>query len=697
MAHLLRDGSIFPRLAPLCVAASTWALAASAGASPPRGYQERACGFDLDDDGEVGEPEDDCRICDGATADPDGDGVDEDLIYVDCDGGSDSASCGDAASPCATVTHALESRMNGPADGAEDIVCFTGTCAPERVRPAFGGLTDTRIVPQSGFEARDFELATDPAMLVGWDRDADGEYPPYDDDDVSVLDGTGLDWAIWMRNSTSSHFEFAHFSAEEYGRTGTGGGFYVNGTSHNYLHDLSLNNIAREMPTPSGRIVLDFFTSQNNHYFWLKNVECQHCGGRIALGSSGDGPAEGGPFRFQGITFVMHPCSYGSSAACDAQPYAKVAKMWGYTRGVEFLDSYFDGDPTNRVLGNHPSHWPGGVTAANCAQDFVVRNNTFHDASGLTVQGYAAGFCVGAGVTRPTSDIVFEHNLVEFEELDRAIAAVNLQPVGQIADANVGNVTVRDNIFRSTAQGGMRSCMAYSAGNTVDQPDGQIVFEGNRCEGAAGEAIRLIASAGATLHQDFVVSDNVFVGADSFVNTGYGPSGFTSDDNIFGGAGNFRWDNGPASDLPGFQAASGTNAASEHCPDESCVPVTTCGDGTCDPDEDCEVCPEDCGGPIEPNDDGGTDDDGGDTGADDDTGIDGDGDEAGTAAGDAGTTGGFDGATGGGADAGNGADPGLDGSSDGCGCRSGRRDRPWTVLALVGALGLLRRRRFAPR
>ncbi|MEO1366524.1 MAG: hypothetical protein AAFX50_05070, partial [Acidobacteriota bacterium] len=45
------------------------------------GYQPRACGFDLDDDGVIGEPED-CRVCDGATSDPDGDGVDEDLVYV---------------------------------------------------------------------------------------------------------------------------------------------------------------------------------------------------------------------------------------------------------------------------------------------------------------------------------------------------------------------------------------------------------------------------------------------------------------------------------------------------------------------------------------------------------------------------------------------------------------------------------------
>ncbi len=60
------------------------------------GYQPRACGFDLDDDGIAGEPED-CRVCDGTTADPDGDGVAEDLIYVDAVAGKDQRGCGGAA------------------------------------------------------------------------------------------------------------------------------------------------------------------------------------------------------------------------------------------------------------------------------------------------------------------------------------------------------------------------------------------------------------------------------------------------------------------------------------------------------------------------------------------------------------------------------------------------------------------------
>ncbi len=55
----------------------------------------------------------------------------EDLIYVDCDGGSNFNYCGPPGfRPCATIEYAWDTVADGPDDGAEDIVCFTGTCRP---------------------------------------------------------------------------------------------------------------------------------------------------------------------------------------------------------------------------------------------------------------------------------------------------------------------------------------------------------------------------------------------------------------------------------------------------------------------------------------------------------------------------------------------------------------------------------------
>ena len=42
---------------------------------------------------------------------------------------------------------------------------------------------------RSGSEARDFQYPNNPAMLIGWDKDNDGSYPPHDPDDTSVLFG----------------------------------------------------------------------------------------------------------------------------------------------------------------------------------------------------------------------------------------------------------------------------------------------------------------------------------------------------------------------------------------------------------------------------------------------------------------------------------------------------------------------------
>jgi len=679
---------------PLLTIVFALAPLAHAAAGPPRGYAERACGFDLDDDGTVGEAMDDCRVCDGITTDPDGDGVDEDLIYVDCGTGSDDASCGAPDNPCATITHALETRMDGPGDGAEDIVCFSGTCSPDAVRPQFGGLANTRVVEASGSEARDFGLAADPAMLVGWDRDGDGEYPPFDVDDEAVLDGTGLARAISVRNSSASHFEFAHFEAREYGRVGNAGGFYAQGPSHNYVHDIELENINREMPTPSGRIVFDFFSSQNNHYFWAKNIDCRDCGGYFVRGAGGNGPAEAGPFRFQGISLTMHPCSYGTSAACDAQPYGVVAKLWGYMRGVEFLDSVFDGDPTNRALGNHPSHWPSGVGAVNCAQDFVVRNNTFRDVDGLFVQGYAAGFCDGPEV-RPTSEVWFENNYVVFETLGKPIAATTLQPVGKVAGANVGEVTITNNIFRSTPAGGMRNCLNYAAGNEVDQPSELLTFEDNRCEGSQGEGVRLISPANANPHHNYAIHGNVFSdGAGHFISAAYGPSSYDADSNIYGGAPVFRWQGANNLDFAAFRAASGSDANSVYCDDESCVPVVACGDGTCDPDEDCISCPEDCGEIDDPG--AGDDDDDDDDGADDDGADESGGGTATEGDGGASTdwgpaTDGGPAGTGDGEDTGDASGSSLDDEA-GCTCRANGNDSQVVFgLALLGLVAVRRR------
>ena len=90
-----------------------------------KGYQARPCSFDMNRNGILDE-EADRLVGDGRTADPDGDGVDEDLFYVDSEQGNDETGNGSSDRPFRTIQKALDTA-DGPEDGAEDVICVSGT------------------------------------------------------------------------------------------------------------------------------------------------------------------------------------------------------------------------------------------------------------------------------------------------------------------------------------------------------------------------------------------------------------------------------------------------------------------------------------------------------------------------------------------------------------------------------------------
>ena len=67
-----------------------------------KGYISRPCGFDMNRNGVLGEPGD-RLVGDGRTRDPDGDGVEEDILYVDARAGSDEAGDGSPTMPYKTI------------------------------------------------------------------------------------------------------------------------------------------------------------------------------------------------------------------------------------------------------------------------------------------------------------------------------------------------------------------------------------------------------------------------------------------------------------------------------------------------------------------------------------------------------------------------------------------------------------------
>jgi len=282
---MTRFGSILGLVITILFLTSSW-CPAPVEASPARGYQARACGLDMNRNGILGEAAD-CKVCDGMTLDPDGDGDLEDMFYIDCGSGVDSATCGSPTNPCRTIAYAWNERADGAGAGAgaEDILCFRGICTDEEnTAPGVSGDPGVYLKPREGSEVRDWQLPRNPTMLVGWDHDADGRYPPFDSDDTAVLDGgvKSLKRAFHFNlNGVQSYIEVAHFTARDYGRFGASStdlGFMRVGntgpqSTHVYLHDLQLERINRGRPSGSTIAVFNFFRGGTIPRWWaISNV-----------------------------------------------------------------------------------------------------------------------------------------------------------------------------------------------------------------------------------------------------------------------------------------------------------------------------------------------------------------------------------------------------------------------------------------
>jgi hypothetical protein len=514
-----------------------------------RGYRSRPCGFDMDRDGVFGEVED-CRVCDGRTRDPDRDGVDEDLIYVDCQAGADQPACGSPAAPCRTVAFAW-GRGDGPAHGAEDIVCFRGTCSPFELQPPHGGVAGTYRLPRSGHQARDFELPRHPAMLVGWDSDGDGAYPPHDADDVAVLDGGGTMAVDGGRQGATfafrlgagqSYLEMAHFTVRDYGRYAATeqSGFVVFGVRGDrkadamFFHDLRLEGINRDQPAQSHRIVFNYFTSGTRfHYLAFWNLDVADAGGFMVRGSGPDRPGtaeEGGndgPLRWQHLSVTAHGCDDGEPSCRERGGAAFIGwKLWGYIDGIEVLDSVFDANVAHwqpKVEGN------GGallVNATQCSRDWTIRGNLIRDFKvGLIAQGGNGDFCgydrvftPPRKVPRPTGGVVFSDNvfLNTFAPWRLGDVAVHLRG-GDDAQRSLGDVEISRNVLASTD--GFDACIWVDVDNGGGPPPGRIVVEGNLCWGSRAEGrstgLRLGHPKMAFGQQKVSLRDNVVAGLDA--------------------------------------------------------------------------------------------------------------------------------------------------------------------------------------
>ncbi len=529
----LRGGSAAPANHPLTetrlTAARLRTALAAALKNPDVGYTPRASGFDLDDDGIVGEPED-CRVCNGQQLDIDNDGVIEDQLYVDADNGNDVTGDGTPGNPYQTIRKAW-SLADGPGDGAEDIICFRGVAREENLQPGVSGVSGAYTKAKTGSEAIDWEFPKDPTMLVGWDYDGDGVYPPFDADDIAVLDGANLKRAFTLNTSNNprSFIELAHFSVRDYGyqtaadgsgNVNDGIGFLFagrsgsNSSTHIYLHDLELSNINRGKPLNTNTAAFNFFVATLNlKHFAVANIKAEDTGGYFARGDFGDSASViDGPLRFQKISYTARGCDYGVPP-CGTHAHWSTPtgfKLWGMVSGIEVLDNLLDANVQN---------WnprPGPVNAIipdGCSVDWTIRNNILLNwKNNVSVKG-APSFCKVRAVDNVLVEGNVFYNNINHYPVKPAGIQIGYEPDSTTITSSVNNVTVINNFI--VGDFGLRYCLYSEAANGQGTSPGTIVFRGNVCDfngsTSTGTVAHLTASDAYPL-QNFVFADNVLAG-----------------------------------------------------------------------------------------------------------------------------------------------------------------------------------------
>jgi hypothetical protein len=561
--------------------------AGSGSALPSRGYQERACGFDLNRNGVFGEAAD-CNICNGSTDGLDAGGVRQHQVYVSCNSGTDSATCGSPGSPCRTINFAWNNRTAAPGSNAADIICFRGTCHEESIMPGVSGRPGTYLKPQSGSEARPFELPTHPTMLVGWDANHNGAYPPFDSADEAVLDGKGLAEAIRLSaNSPNSYVELAHFTVRDYGTSSNANdtGFLTLGgaagsSHHVYVHDVLVQRVNGGRGLDSGHIIFNFFTGNTRlQHVAFENIQLQDVGGYVArgngpFGNTADTAFENGPYRFERFTVSARACNASGAGACPSpgeEAHVVGWKLWGYVTGIEVLDSVLRLNPTAW------NPWPTGFGStafvpAQCSRDWTIRNNEIDDFKiGLTVQGYATGYCDGAGA-RPVDGVVFDHNVFRntYAPWLYGNNGVVISGGGPNPRTSVGKVVVSNNQFSSTP--GWQGMAYIDAGNGGGPDPGNFQFVNNTTFATLtrdGFGAISVVKNNPNLPQAFYIHHNIIAGTGAGkenLHTEYAPGAWDADANVFDPGAGYTWNHSVGcGGLPAWQQASGRDRASRAC------------------------------------------------------------------------------------------------------------------------------------
>jgi hypothetical protein len=548
---------------------------AGVGETPTRGYVGRACGFDFDFDGVVGEASD-CTLGDASS----GTGIQTttigsttwEEIYVDCDAGSNVGTCGGPEDACLTVSYAFNTRADGPGDGNPDSVWFKGTCSAEdeAFTPDHGGVSGTWTKTASGSEQWDFQFPTKPAIIAGWDADGDDSYPPFDADDTAIwegdVDGVHTDDDGMCRTFEfgdgavdNSYFELAHFTVQNFGHNtevqcqdtlGVGAGVMTWNTSgsnrsHMWMHDMVLDNINADRQPFSQRATWTWFGIQQSTYIAMVNINLTDNGSYINRGAGCDTSCStfAQYLRWQNLSLTAHGCDEGTCpGGGSGDSWVSVMKIWGFVNNFEWLDSVLDANLANWSPNSSSGTATSGPGLPQCARDLVVRNVEFIDFKAMSsINSDDPSNCVNE---RHVDDFLLDRNkfVTTSTYYGPPNPIISIDCDGPDADSSCGDVTITNNYIYS-AEGNRCIDMDVSiAAGTI--PAGTVTIENNTlvCEGSGSATIDLLESETFDRRETFVINGNVVSGPSLLMDfAAYNPASLTADYNVYesGGGSDF--------------------------------------------------------------------------------------------------------------------------------------------------------------
>lgn len=524
--------------------------------SLPAGYNSRACGLDMNRNGIIGEPED-CNVCDGVTTDPDGDGVDEDLWYVDGTNGSNS-NTGTPSSPLLTVEEAL-SRADGAADGAEDIFCLRGTIQEQ---------IDVGVDGVGGYYERDgVQLPLDPSMFVGWDTDNDAEYPPFDpDDDVLLLgnDGTGVGnrRGFKVTDHFASYVEIAHLRAEKFDLQGTDKWrFYdlwaygTENVSHHYVHDIEALDIAQgfDDDDEAGAILLGGDAPATIRHMVFSNIELTDVGGTVVTLYPDDSINEVQRVRVEHVTATF-------SGAGGQDTYFLFAV--GVT-GLEILNNVIDGQPAS-----FDADETGGVTIADCTYDVLIQGNRMTD---LLQPMVFEGNWFGCN-EQPMGNITIDRNTILAESYWGDGTVPNVWTHIQVHSGhasplwrNTGDFIITNNVMACTDSTRADSGIYAEIGNDEQPQDSRLIVAGNTFVTTVYETLVVLRDGHPNAIDEVYYLNNVQLdSSDNWtIYTDYDLDRWVSDGNVFS---EFRFDyNDSSTNFTDYKNTTGQDGSSVIC------------------------------------------------------------------------------------------------------------------------------------